>query len=112
MSAQSLRAEADKVSLCLGSGVSEPWLHVLQGFHLGDSAKHDQKKTWQSFFAEIERCKSLEVPWTLQLRDPLANSFVSSVLEDLQKDPRMQVGNLTYIATMRLEALHHAEATP
>ena len=100
------------MSLCLGSEVSEPWLNVLQGFHLGDSAKHDQKKTWQSFFAEIERCKLLEAPWTLQLRDPLANSFVSSVLEDPRKDPRMQVGNLTYIATMRLEALQLAEATP
>jgi len=63
----------------------------MQGFHLGDSAKHEQKKTWQTFFAEIERCKNLEIPWTLQLRDPLANSFVSSVLEDPRKDPRMQV---------------------
>ncbi len=64
---------------------------VLQGFHLGDSAKHEQKKTWQTFFAEVERCKDLETPWTLELRDPLANSFVSSVLEDPRKDPRMQV---------------------
>ena len=63
----------------------------LQGFHLGDSAKHEQKKTWRTFFAEIERCKNLEIPWTLQLRDPLANSFVSSVLDDPRKDPRMQV---------------------
>ena len=64
---------------------------VLQGFHLGDSAKHEQKRTWQTFFAEVERCKNLETPWTLELRDPLANSFVSSVLEDPRKDPRMQV---------------------
>ena len=67
------------------------WGYAMQGFHLGDSAKHEQKKTWQTFFAEIERCKNLEIPWTLQLRDPLANSFVSSVLEDPRKDPRMQV---------------------
>ena len=67
---------------------------VLQGFHLGDSAKHEQKKTWQTFFAEVERCKNLETPWTLELRDPLANSFVSSVLEDPRKDPRMQVWTL------------------
>ena len=65
--------------------------HVLQGFHLGDSAEHEQRRTWQSFFAEIERCKELQTPWTLQLRDPLSNSFVSSVLDDPRKDPRMQV---------------------
>ena len=65
--------------------------HVLQGFHLGDSAEYEQRRTWQSFFAEIERCKELDMPWTLQLRDPLSNSFVSSVLDDPRKDPRMQV---------------------
>ena len=64
---------------------------ALQGFHLGDSAKHEQKKTWKTFFEEVDRCKALETPWTLQLRDPMANSFVSSVLEDPTKDPRMQV---------------------
>ena len=66
----------------------------MQSFHLGDSAEHEQRRTWQSFFAEIERCKELDVPWTLQLRDPLSNSFVSSVLDDPRKDPRMQVINL------------------
>lgn len=68
----------------------EKWRPALQGFHLGDSAKHEQKRTWKTFFEEVERCKALETPWTLQLRDPLANSFVSSVLEDPRKDPRMQ----------------------
>ena len=46
----------------------------------------------------MERCKCLETPWTLQLRDPLANSFVSSVLEDPRKDPRMQVCAFTSAA--------------
>ena len=66
-------------------------VNALQGFHLGDSAEHEQRRTWQSFFAEIDRCKELDMPWTLQLRDPLSNSFVSSVLDDPRKDPRMQV---------------------
>ena len=73
----------------------------MQSFHLGDSAEHEQRRTWQSFFAEIERCKELDMPWTLQLRDPLSNSFVSSVLDDPRKDPRMQVINLC-LATIRL----------
>ena len=74
---------------------------MLQGFHLGDSAEHEQRRTWQSFFAEIDRCKELDMPWTLQLRDPLSNSFVSSVLDDPRKDPRMQV-TLACCATIRL----------
>lgn len=56
----------------------------------------DQKKTWKTFFAELEACKSLEHPWTLVLRDPLANSFISSVGEDPRQDPRMQVGICMY----------------
>ena len=56
--------------------------------------------TWQSFFADIERCKELDTPWTLQLRDPLSNSFVSSVLDNPRKDPRMQV-SLLCCATIR-----------
>lgn len=63
----------------------------LQGFHLGDSAVEEQKKTWKTFFAELDSCKALERPFTLILRDPLANSFISSVSEDPMKDPRMQV---------------------
>ena len=64
---------------------------MLQGFHLGDSAPEDQRKTWKSFFAELDTCKALERPWTLVIRDPLANSFVSSACEDPRKDPRMEV---------------------
>jgi C4-type Zn-finger protein len=64
----------------------------MQGFHLGDSAAETQRKTWRTFFAELDALAALERPWTLMLRDPLANSFVSSVTEDPRKDPRMQVG--------------------
>ncbi len=86
---QRLRFCSEDAQWCVGD---DAWCVLpLQGFHLGDSAKHEQKRTWQTFFADVERCKALETPWTLELRDPLANSFVSSVLEDPRKDPRMQV---------------------
>ena len=62
----------------------------VQGFHLGDSAAEPQRKTWKTFFAEMDALKAMERPWTLTLRDPLANSFVSSVVEDPRRDPRMQ----------------------
>ncbi|CAL8462641.1 g2174 [Coccomyxa elongata] len=66
-------------------------LKGTQGFHLGDSAAEDQRRTWRSFFAELDACKALEHPWTLIIRDPLANSFVSSACEDPRRDLRMEV---------------------
>lgn len=67
------------------------WCACNQSFHLGDSAREEQRRTWKRFFQEMEACKALEHPWTLTLTDPLANSFVSSVVEDPRQDPRMQV---------------------
>ena len=77
----------------------------MQSFSLGDSAAEPQRKTWQTFFAELDALAALERPWTLVLRDPLANSFVSSVVEDPRKDPRMQVGQRSLSAHLGL--LHY-----
>ena len=80
----------------------------VQGFQLGDSAPEPQRKTWQTFFAELDALAALERPWTLLLRDPLANSFVSSVAEDPRKDPRMQVGASVRLTNWCVLASLHA----
>ena len=64
---------------------------AAQSFHLGDSARTDDRAAWQTFFAKLEACAALEAPWTLVLQDPLANSFVSSVVDDPRADPRMVI---------------------
>lgn len=63
----------------------------MQSFHLGDSARADDRSAWKRFFARLEGCAALEAPWTLVLQDPLANSFVSSVVDDPRDDPRMTI---------------------
>jgi len=67
------------------------WAVAAQSFHLGDSARTDDRAAWQAFFAKLEACAALEAPWTLVLQDPLANSFVSSVVDDPRADPRMVI---------------------
>jgi C4-type Zn-finger protein len=72
-------------------GTSHAVAVAAQSFHLGDSARTDDRAAWQAFFAKLEACAALEAPWTLVLQDPLANSFVSSVVDDPRADPRMVI---------------------
>ena len=75
-----------------------------QSFHLGDSAHKDDRSAWQSFFAKLEACAALETPWTLVLQDPLANSFVSSVVDDPRADPRMTIEVRTWLLSLAIRS--------
>ena len=83
----------------------------MQSFHLGDSARADDRSAWQRFFARLEGCAALETPWTLVLQDPLANSFVSSVVDDPRSDPRMSIEARTLLVMLPSKCRHAASCT-
>eukprot|EP00850_Spirogloea_muscicola_P000998 SM000003S11243 [mRNA] locus=s3:1782077:1785543:- [translate_table: standard] len=49
----------------------------LQAFQLGDSAPTWQRETWTRLDQKLQSFLDLENPWTLELEDPLANSFIA-----------------------------------
>eukprot|EP00850_Spirogloea_muscicola_P010403 SM000061S19230 [mRNA] locus=s61:186915:190376:- [translate_table: standard] len=49
----------------------------LQAFQLGDSAPTWQRETWTRLDQKLQALLDLESPWTLELEDPLANSFIA-----------------------------------
>lgn len=40
------------------------------------------------FFENLDKYQSLEKPWTLIIRDPLANSFIAPI-SDIEQDERL-----------------------
>ena len=64
-------------------------MSCAQNFQLGDSALPSQRNEWAAFFAQLTDYQALNEPWTLILQDPLANSFISPITEDLAADPRL-----------------------
>ena len=64
-------------------------LKTTQSFQLGDSASALDRSTWGAFFAKLDDCMQLKQPWTLQITDPLSNSFVAPCMEDPESDPRL-----------------------
>ena len=83
----------------------------MQSFHLGDSARADDRSVWQRFFARLEGCAALEAPWTLVLQDPLGNSFVSSVVDDPRNDPRMSIEARTLLMMLLSKCRHSVLCT-
>lgn len=63
----------------------------MRSFHLGDSAAPDRRSLYTNFFARLQAFANLEEPWTLVIRDPLANSFVAPLTADMADDSRLSV---------------------
>lgn len=71
-------------------------LQDTHSFQLGDSADQLSRSSWRDFFQQMDRAMAGEIPWTLIVRDPLANSFIAPRTEDSeteQPDPLLQVGD-------------------
>lgn len=65
-------------------------LRSTHSFHLGDSAQGVTRSQWGAFIQKLEYCMALQHPWTLELSDPLANTFVSSITADPAEDIRLE----------------------
>lgn len=63
----------------------------MRSFHLGDSAAPDRRRLYSDFFKRLNCFANLEQPWTLVIRDPLANSFVAPLTADMADDVRLSV---------------------
>ncbi len=66
-------------------------LRSTHSFHLGDSAEGVSRSQWGAFIQKLENCMALQHPWTLELADPLANTFVSSLTDDPAEDVRLSI---------------------
>ena len=64
-------------------------LRSTHSFHLGDSAQGVSRSQWSTFIQKLADCMTLQHPWTLELSDPLANTFVSSITADPAEDVRL-----------------------
>ena len=55
----------------------------------GDSMPETQKVTWTSFFTKLDQAINAEMPFTILLEDPLANSYVQSFTAP-EPDPQIR----------------------
>ena len=55
----------------------------------GDSMPADQKEGWGRFFAVLDKAISAEMPYTILLQDPMANSYVQSYTAP-EPDPQLR----------------------
>lgn len=46
------------------------------------------KESLSDFFKKVDKFQNLEMPWTLIMRDPLANSFIAPI-SDTEQDDRL-----------------------
>lgn len=54
-----------------------------------------QRSQWESFLESLDACKRLEHPWTLELSDPLSNSFIAPCTDDVADDKRLTMLDYT-----------------
>jgi zinc finger protein len=55
----------------------------------GDSMPVDQRQGWERFFAMLDKAIKVEMPYTVLLQDPLANSYVQSLTAP-EPDPQLR----------------------
>lgn len=65
----------------------------------GDSMPAEKKKTWQDFFARLDKAINAEITYTILLEDPLGNSYVQSH----GPDPDPQIRTEEYERTLEEE---------
>ena len=61
-------------------------LQATHSFQLGDSADQLTRGMWKDFFSQMDDAIEGRIPWTLVIRDPLANSFIAPRSEDALTD--------------------------
>lgn len=64
-------------------------LERVHGFTFGDSLDESRKNKWKDFRSRLSKLLSSEEPWTLTLDDPLANSFIAPVTDDVKDDHQL-----------------------
>lgn len=55
----------------------------------GDSMPQEQRQAWDKFFATLDKAICVEMPYTILLQDPLANSYVQSYTAP-EPDPQIR----------------------
>ena len=63
---------------------------TAEGVKGGDSMSSETKKQWDTFFTKLDSVLKVEMPFTVVLEDPLANSYIQS-LSDQPVDSQMTV---------------------
>ncbi|KAH9537832.1 hypothetical protein CY35_16G072800 [Sphagnum magellanicum] len=64
-------------------------LQRVQGFSIGDSAEPWKRKKWQEFDEHLQKLLRVEEPWTLELDDALANSFIAPATDRFEDDKQL-----------------------
>jgi zinc finger protein len=64
-------------------------LQRVQGFSIGDSAEPWKRKKWQEFDEHLQKLLRVEEPWTLELDDALANSFIAPATDRSEDDKQL-----------------------
>ena len=66
----------------------------------GDSMPNEKKQGWNTFFTQLDKAISVEIPYTIVMEDPLANSYVQSFTAP---DPDPQIRTEEYERTAEQE---------
>ncbi|KAL9260793.1 Zinc finger protein ZPR1-like protein [Drosera capensis] len=64
-------------------------LERVHGFTFGDSLDEAKKRKWLEFRSRLNKLLALEESWSLIIDDPLANSFVAPVTDDIMDDKQL-----------------------
>ncbi|KAL9260748.1 Zinc finger protein ZPR1-like protein [Drosera capensis] len=64
-------------------------LERVHGFTFGDSLDEAKKSKWLEFRSRLNKLLALEESWSLIIDDPLANSFVAPVTDDIKDDKQL-----------------------
>ncbi|KEY66958.1 hypothetical protein S7711_05078 [Stachybotrys chartarum IBT 7711] len=60
------------------------------GHHGGDSLASDEKSQWDAFFDGVDAAIRGDKPFTIILTDPFASSYVQTLVDPPQPDPKIQ----------------------
>ena len=58
---------------------------------MGDSAEEDAKEKFESLFSSLEKLLECDEEWSLTIKDPLANSFILPLNENIEEDARLTI---------------------
>ena len=58
---------------------------------MGDSAEEDAKEKFESLFSSLEKLLECDEEWNLTIKDPLANSFILPLKENIEEDARLTI---------------------
>lgn len=65
----------------------------------GDSMPADAKQRWEDFFAKLDQAIKAEIPFSILLEDPLANSYVQALTEEDEGQEDAQIVEVEYERT-------------